>query len=136
MRRILLMVPVAVIAAGCASQESGDAASKAEAPAPAMEEPAPAVMETTPVMAEPASVSGTMGCGHCNYGVTPACSAALQTADGVVWILEEVDEQSELFQQRKELGMVSVTGTAREEAGVHYLAVTAYETVPAGESEG
>jgi len=130
MRKVLLIVSAAVLAAGCASQESGEPAAKADAPAPATE-PAPAVMQTMSGGMELATVSGAMGCGHCNFQLTPACAAAVQTADGTVWILEGVDEQSELFQHRKDLGMVHVTGTQRTDADMSYLAVSSYEVVGA-----
>jgi hypothetical protein len=135
MRKVLLFVSAAVITAGCASQETGEPAAKAEAPAtettPSITETMPA--ETMPAEAELATVSGTMGCAHCNFQLTPTCAAAVQTADGVVWILEGVDEQSELFQHRKDLGMVNVSGTQRTDAGMSYLAVSSYEVVEPAE---
>ena len=88
MKRIVLLVSVAVLAAGCASQENGES-TPAEEPAI---EAAPAVADAMPAGTELASVTGTMGCGHCAYDVTSSCSAALQTDDGFVYILEGVDE--------------------------------------------
>ena len=87
-----------------------------------------------PAAVEMTSVTGTMGCGHCAYKVTPSCAAALQTDAGVVWILEGVEESSELFTERGDLGTVTVTGTRRAENGTHYLNVASYEVV--GEAEG
>ncbi len=45
-------------------------------------------------------LSGTMGCGHCNYQVGNSCSAALQTADGTVVIIDGISHDDDLYKNR------------------------------------
>jgi len=130
MKKVFLLASAAILAAGCASQESGETAHPAEKAA--TEAPA---TDAVLAGAEMASVTGTMGCGRCTSDVTPACAAALETDAGVVWILEGVDDSSRLFKDRGDLGVVTVTGTKRAEGGLHYLKVASYEVGPAGADE-
>lgn len=136
MKKILLLA-AAVLAAGCASQDKADSAARAEKSMPASE-PAPAAQaaqadaDAAPSLAV-ATVTGTLGCGHCTYETTTSCAAAVRTDDGVVWILEGIGEDSELFTDRYDAGVVEVTGSPREDAGKHYLAVESYERTPGGE---
>jgi ABC-type Zn uptake system ZnuABC Zn-binding protein ZnuA len=139
MRTLFPLFAAAVLAAGCASQdsESGETAAQAQSPPATETLPAEAVVaEAVVAEAAVATVTGTMGCGHCTYKTTTSCAAALQTDDGVVWILEGVAEDSELFTGRYDLGTVAVTGTKRAEEGTQYLAVQSYEPVTAAGEVG
>lgn len=60
------------------------------------------------------TVSGKLGCGHCNYHVGTTCSAALQTADGGIYVLD-VAEDSEWFQDRYDGLDLKVTGKVHHE---------------------
>ena len=60
------------------------------------------------------TVTGTLGCGHCNYHVGTSCSAAIQTADGVIYVLD-VPQDSEWFQNRYDGGDLKVTGKIHHE---------------------
>lgn len=57
-------------------------------------------------------LSGTLGCGHCNFSTGDGCSAALQTTDGVVYILD-VDQGHEAFQNRMDGGSAQVAGAVK-----------------------
>ena len=56
------------------------------------------------------TLAGTIGCGHCNFSAGEGCSAAVQTADGGIYILD-VEESSEAFQARMSGKPVEVVGT-------------------------
>ena len=55
------------------------------------------------------TVAGKLGCGHCNYQASDGCSAAIQTAEGAVFILD-VAEESKWFQNRFGGAKLEVTG--------------------------
>jgi hypothetical protein len=55
------------------------------------------------------TVVGTLGCGHCTYHVGDSCSAAIQTAEGAVYILD-VAEESDWFKDRYSGTQLEVTG--------------------------
>lgn len=63
------------------------------------------------------TVSGTLGCGHCTYHVGTSCSAALQTADGGIYVLD-VAEDSEWFQDRYDGLNLKVTGKVHHEGSL------------------
>jgi hypothetical protein len=60
------------------------------------------------------TVTGKLGCGHCNYHVGTSCSAAVQTADGGIYVLD-VAEDSEWFQNRYDGLDLKVTGTVHHD---------------------
>ncbi len=60
------------------------------------------------------TISGKLGCGHCNYHVGTSCSAAVQTADGGIYVLD-VAEDSEWFQNRYDGLDLKVTGTVHHD---------------------
>lgn len=67
-------------------------------------------------------VTGTLGCGHCTYNQGETCSAAMQTADGTVYILDGVTTDEEAFNQRfsgKEIVAVGTVVPAEGEGAAH-----------------
>jgi len=86
-----------------------------------------AEVAATPVMTGEVEIAGTLGCGHCNHGVGDGCSAAVQTADGAVYILEEVGEGDDPFEQRFDGKQITVRGTAVERDGVGYVTVATFD---------
>ncbi len=72
------------------------------------------------------TVSGTLGCGHCNYSVGEGCSAALKTADGKIYILDGVAHDAEAFTERMSQPEIKVTGVLAEGDPGH-IAVQSYE---------
>lgn len=125
-----LLVAVTLTACG------GGGGGSAEQPAPAAqvetpaETPAPAetVADTT-AAAQTASITfeGTLGCGHCDHQIGTSCSAAVQTADGKVYILQEMAAGSEPFDQRFGHKPIRVTGSVVETDGIAYVKVDSYE---------
>jgi hypothetical protein len=73
-----------------------------------------------PVEGETISVEGTLGCGHCNYHVGEKCSAAIQTADGAIYILD-VAEDSEWFQDRFSGKKLAVEGKVHIVDDLHHI---------------
>jgi len=128
MKTLALLVSVALVAFGCASEETSHQEIATETP-PAPAPADPAVQSPSPTAQ--IEVAGALGCGHCTFEAASECVAAIQTEDGIVHILEGVDPESSLFTERYDEKQVQVMGTPREEDGAHYLAVTTDE--PASE---
>ncbi|RMG43934.1 MAG: hypothetical protein D6718_10910 [Acidobacteria bacterium] len=116
-----------VAAAACSGQKSEP---EAQAPA-AMEQPAesaaPAAATEAPALevGQALSIEGTMGCGHCTFHKTDDCAAAVQTADGRVFILD-VGEDHELFTSRTDGKAVRIEGTVVDAGDPPHLTVTNY----------
>ena len=68
------------------------------------------------------TLAGKLGCGHCTYHVGTSCSAAIQTAEGTVYILD-VDEESETFQDRYSGRDLEVTGILSNKGDTHHVKV-------------
>lgn len=60
------------------------------------------------------TITGKLGCGHCNYHVGTSCSAAVQTAEGGIYVLD-VAEDSEWFENRYDGLDLKVTGTVHHD---------------------
>ena len=88
---------------------------------------APAEVAAAPVMTGEVELTGTLGCGHCAHGIGEGCSAAVQTADGAIYILEEMGAGDEPFEQRFDGKQITVRGTAVERDGVGYLTGVTFE---------
>lgn len=71
-------------------------------------------------------LAGTLGCGHCNYHVATECAAALKTASGDVYLIDNADKDSDLFQKRYDGIQVSVNGTVSEMDEVKHIAMTSH----------
>ena len=120
MRTILFLAAAALLVIGCgqASDEAAQTESAAEATQETQEE-APAAEATT----ASTTISGELGCGHCNYEVGEGCSAAVKTADGTIYILDNADE---LFEKRFDGGSVEVVGVVSEKDGTQHVQVESY----------
>ena len=119
MKTLLKFVLITLIAAavGCSggsdqSEGAADAGGEQHSAIDAAEE---VVAKTESRQLEEGSevtVAGKLGCGHCNYQVGEGCSAAIQTAEGTIFILD-VAEESEWFQKRFGGAKLEVTGKVR-----------------------
>jgi hypothetical protein len=78
---------------------------------------------------EPVTLAGKSGCGHCSFNIGTSCSAAMQTADGQIYILDNVDQKSKLFEDRKSGMNLQIAGVVTEKDGVRHLAVDSYEII-------
>jgi len=128
MRKLLITLIAVFALAGCSSG-GNDTAS--ENPTPADDAAATteshAEVAATPVMTGQVELAGTLGCGHCTHGVGDGCSAAIQTADGAIYILEEVGEGDEPFDQRLDGKTITVRGQSVERDGVGYVTVAGFD---------
>jgi hypothetical protein len=130
---IALAVPLLILTAGCSSRtdSSDDAAARTETDAAAetATTPAPATdMADAPAPGTEVVLTGNLGCGHCTFHIGTSCAAAVQTADGGIYILRGVEQDSELFQQRKSGKEVRVVGTVSEgEDGTRFLDLESYQ---------
>ncbi len=82
---------------------------------------------TKPVETEQVTLVGTRGCGHCTFHKGESCAAALQTADGKVYILDGFDSDSEMFQNRMDGAKVKVTGVLTQRGADTHVAVASHE---------
>jgi hypothetical protein len=93
------------------------------------------VVETAPNAAPGGSagadeiqLAGTLGCGHCNFHATSECAATVKTATGAVYVLDGVDEKSDLWQKRLEPGhTITVVGKVVGDEPVKHVAMTSFE---------
>ena len=130
----ICLVLVLFLAFGCAEQ-SGDQAAETtqETTAEPKEEAAGHDAGTEAVAASAVSVgdeltlTGTAGCGHCTYAKGTSCAMAMQVADGTVYILDGIEEDTEAFNQRTDGLEISVVGKVTDTGDPHHLAVESFE---------
>ena len=125
--RMLLIALLAIFALAACSSGDGDSATQETEHAAEQATEGQAEVVTATVMTGEIEIAGTLGCGHCNHGVGDGCSAAVQTADGAVYILEEVGAGDDPFEQRFDGKQITVRGTAVERDGVGYVTVATFD---------
>ncbi|HWN80509.1 MAG TPA: hypothetical protein VNM87_00290 [Candidatus Udaeobacter sp.] len=130
-RPVILALGLVLLAAiaGCQSTSHQEAQAPAEKSAEhAATETAPAQTQTAAAGA-PVTLTGNVGCGHCNFGKTSECSSAIQTADGNVTVIDGVAHDSELWKLREEnMKQAEVTGTmAQGPDGLQHLQMTSFK---------
>ena len=131
MRKLLISL-LALFALAACSSGGGDTATQEAAETPAVTETATPPAETTEIAAASVQtgeieIVGTVGCGHCTHSIGEGCSAAVQTADGAIYILEDVGEGDEPFEQRFDGKSITVRGVSVERDGIGYITVAAFE---------
>ena len=127
-RPLILFLGLALLSvvAGCQN-----ASQKTETPAGQTAEHA--TTETAPAQTQAAgetvTLTGNVGCGHCNFGKTSECSSAIQTADGKVTVLDGVGTDSELWKIREEnMKPAEVTGTiAQGPDGLQHMQMASFK---------
>jgi hypothetical protein len=129
--RMLLIAFLAVFAFAACSSGGGDSTTQESTAATETESHAPAETEaeatTVAVLTGDVAISGKLGCGHCTHGIGDGCSAAVQTADGAIYILEGMAEGEAPFDQRFDGKQISVSGTSVERDGVGYITVASFD---------
>ena len=119
-RAMLALATCAALAACNRSQPPPDKANKPIA------ETAPAT-DTAPAAGE-VQLAGVLGCGHCNYHVTSDCAATIKTASGDVYVLDGVQEGSDLWEKRLAgTQQITVTGTVLGSDKVKHVAMNTFE---------
>lgn len=112
------------VSTGCGGGEN----SEQPTPSSRLEVPATTPAETgTAAQTASMTVEGQLGCGHCSHQIGTSCSAAVQTAEGKVYILEDMAAGSEPFDQRFGQKKIRVTGTVTVNEGVSTMKVTDYQ---------
>jgi hypothetical protein len=125
-RPLILFLGLALLSvAGC---------QKAKTEAPAGQTAEHAATETAPAQTQTAAgetvtLTGNVGCGHCNFGKTSECSSAIQTADGTVTVIDGVSTDSELWKLREEnMKPAEVTGTiAQGPDGLQHMQMASFK---------
>jgi len=131
-RPIILFLGLALLSvvAGCqkASQEAKTEAPAGQTAEHAASETAPAQTQTA-AAGENVTLTGNVGCGHCNFGKTSECSSAIQTADGTVTVIDGVGTDSELWKLREEnMKPAEVTGTiAQGPDGLQHMQMASFK---------
>jgi hypothetical protein len=135
MRKLaLLMVPLFLVGIGCSSQDGQNAAEKVAHEAEQAVDTAKSAVDDAVhhgpegvAEGELVTLTGTLGCGHCTYHVGNSCAAAVKTSEGVVYILDKVGEDSELFQKRYDGTEITVVGVPSEQGGANHVAVASWQ---------
>ncbi len=101
---------------------------------PAATETAAPATETAPAVeatGTPVTLTGLVGCGHCNFQKTEHCSAAIQTAGGEVYVIDGVTTDSEIWKLREENAKnCEVVGpVAKGEDGLNHIKMTSYKVL-------
>lgn len=130
--RILLIALLAVFALAACSSGGSDSASDQATPAQDATEShdtghAEAELAAAPVMTGEVEIAGTLGCGHCTHGVGEGCSAAVQTADGAIYILEDMGAGDDPFEKRFDGQTITVRGESVERDGIGYVKVAGFD---------
>ncbi len=103
-----------------------------QAPAtPAATEHAVATTESGQATEGEIVLTGTTGCGHCNFHKTESCAVGLQTADGHIYVIDGVGEDTEVWNQRFAGKKMMVKGTmaAAQKDGLDHVQMASYEWV-------
>lgn len=127
-----LALALALIGCGNkAQQEQAAAPPEGTQSQPAATETTPATETATETAGTPVTLSGLVGCGHCNFQKTEHCSAAIQTAAGEVYVIDGVTTDSEIWKLREENAKnCELVGTvAKGEDGLNHIKMTSYKVL-------
>jgi hypothetical protein len=127
----LLSVALGVTLAGCSRskppEKAADKTPAAGEVAPSDAAAAPATGDATAQTAE-VQLAGTLGCGHCVFHVTSDCAACVKTASGDVYVIDGVQEGSDLWEKRLEgTQQIAVSGAVLGSDKVKHIAMTSFE---------
>ena len=79
--------------------------------------------------AETMTLTGDLGCGHCSHQMGTSCSAALQTADGTVYILDGMGAGDMPFDKRFDGLKLKVVGAVAQNQGTNFVKVDSVEQI-------
>jgi hypothetical protein len=130
----LCVLVFAAALTGCQGGGGGEQAAtthETESAAPqATESEAQATAEGTVAEGEMVTLAGTVGCGHCTFQKTDHCAAVLKTAGGQMYVIDGVEEDSDLWKERMEGSKeAEITGTVSksEDDGLAHLNMSSYK---------
>jgi hypothetical protein len=117
----ILALATCTALAGCSrSQPPAEEAGKPKTEVAPPNDPTPASGEV--------QLAGVLGCGHCNFHVTSDCAACIKTAGGEVYVLDGVQEGSDLWEKRLAgTQQISVTGAVLGTDKVKHVAMNSFE---------
>jgi hypothetical protein len=129
MRYLAIISGMALVLAGCGGgggETAQDQAAEAMDTASETMESTGEAMTALAAQEGEVLLTGTMGCGHCNFHQGDSCAAAMKTTDGVVYIFDGIGAGHELFDDRKSEKPITVVGQAMDKDGQHFLTVRDY----------
>ncbi|MBK8233625.1 MAG: hypothetical protein IT349_06005 [Candidatus Eisenbacteria bacterium] len=130
-----------VMAAGCGGGAETKHDSAAAKSAPAQHQAAPpagnpghtavtqAAGGAAGAMGAEMVLTGTTGCGHCNFHKTEACAVGLETADGHFYVIDNVGEDTELWNSRFAGKKMTVKGSVAAKDGLDHVQMASFEWV-------
>jgi len=132
---VMCALALALALIGC-----GNKAAEEQTATPEGAQSQPAATETTPAAetdpaaeaaGPPVTLSGLVGCGHCNFQKTEHCSAAIQVAGGEVYVIDGVTTDSEIWKLReKNAKNCEVVGpVTKGEDGLNHIRMTSYKVL-------
>jgi len=120
-------VALGALLTGCQSKGTAEKAGNEPAPVAETQAPATGMDAATPAGAE-IQLAGTLGCGHCTFSVTSECAACVKTASGEVYVLDGIDDKSEMWEKRLEEGhQIAAVGKVVGGEPIKHVALTSYE---------
>ena len=137
MTKLFSALCAVVLIAGCGGGSGSETAEQTEDAANTAHEEAMEQTQDQAALVAPASydgaetttLTGSLGCGHCTHQVGTSCSAALQTADGTVYVLDGMDAGDVPFDKRFDGITLKVVGKVAENQGTNFVKVDSFEEV-------
>ena len=132
---LILALSGSLLLAACGQSSNSGQENAAEEAAPTQDmttqsTPAPSEgAETLNMMAavgDHVELTGTAGCGHCQFGKGEGCSIAMQIGD-VVYILDGMTEDVETFNQANAGKQISVVGTLTDAGDPQHIQVESHQ---------
>jgi len=128
MLRTLTALCAILLFAGCGGNSGNDQEAAHEAANEATQESA-ALVAPASYDGEAVTLEGSLGCGHCTHHIGTSCSAALETADGTVYILDGMKEGDAPFDQRFDGLTLKVVGQTAMNGDTHFVKVESFEEI-------
>lgn len=75
------------------------------------------------------TVTGTTGCGHCTFHTTESCAFCVQSAEGKIYVVDNIQEGDKMWGARFEGKKVRIKGAVTEKDGKAHLQMASLEEV-------
>ncbi len=137
MTKLFSALCAVVLIAGCGGGSGSETAEQTQDAANTAHEEAMEQTQDQAALVAPASyegaetttLTGSLGCGHCTHQVGTSCSAALQTADGTIYVLDGMSAGDVPFDKRFDGITLKVVGKVAENQGTNFVKVDSFEEV-------
>lgn len=127
MIRTLSVFFALALIAGCGGNSGGSDQEAAHEAANEATQESSALVAPASYDGESVTLEGSLGCGHCTHQMGTSCSAALQTADGTVYILDGMTDGDAPFDKRFDGLKMKVVGPTAMNEGTHFVKVESFE---------